>query len=159
MAANLSTGLRAALMGPSALDIILQDGVIHCYSGPQPASADAAVAGTLLGSITRDGGPFTPGSPTNGLRFTRSGIYLLKNPAHVWRFEGIATGTLGWFRLCANAADDGLASSVAVRMDGAIGLPEDEGDVQMRFNTLAATAATSTEIAGFIFAFPPLPAA
>lgn len=157
MATNLSTGLRAAIMAGHQMPTILQDGVIRCYSGPQPVDADRAVTGTLLGSITRDGGPFTPGVQTNGLRFTRSGIYLLKDPNQPWRFDGVANGTLGWFRVCANAPDDGLDSPNAIRMDGAAGLAGSIGDYQMLFNSLEITPSTGVDIPGFIFAFQPLP--
>ena len=159
MSVQMSTGFRTAMIGPQALETILQDAVIHCYSGPQPANADAAVAGTLLGSITRDGGPFVPGSPTNGLRFNRTGISLLNRTDQQWRFTGIATGTIGWCRLCANAPDDGLASAVAIRMDGAAGLPDSTGDVQFRFASLAVTGTTVIDVPGFMLAFPPLPSA
>lgn len=156
---QLSTGLRAALIGPQSLDLLLRDAVIHCYSGSQAANADLPAPGTLLGKITANGGPFTPGSPTNGLRFIRSGIYLLKDPNQVWRFEGDATGVLGHFRVFANAPDDNAASPIAMRMDGAIGLSDSVGDIQMRFAALEVSASTSVDVSGFIFAFPPLPSA
>lgn len=157
MALHQSTGLRTLLLAGHTLESLFQDAVVHCYSGAQPIDADRAVSGTLLGSITRNGGAFTPGSPTNGLRLIRSGLYVLKDPNHLWRFSGVATGTLGWFRVCANAVDDGLASAVSVRMDGAIGLADDEGDVQMRFNALDVSPSTVIDIPAFIYTLPPLP--
>lgn len=159
MSVQLSTGFRAALMGAQSFEDILQDAVIRCYSGAQPANADAAVTGTLLGSITRDGGPFTPGSPTNGLRFLRTSIYGLKRTDQQWRFTGVATGTLGWARICANAVDDGSASAIAIRIDGRIGLDSDTGDIQFKFANLSVTPSSSIEVPGFIFALPPLPSA
>jgi hypothetical protein len=59
--------------------------------------------------------------------------------------------------VCANAVDDGLASAVSVRMDGAIGLADDEGDVQMRFNALDVSPSTVIDIPAFIYTLPPLP--
>lgn len=159
MAAKLSTGLRAALIGPQSLDAILAGGVIRCYSGQQPASADAPVQGTLLGSVTGGGLSFTPGSPLNGLQFVRANEYLMKRPDQSWVFKAVAAGTLGWFRLCGNAADAGGLSTSAIRLDGRIALVDSSVDAQMRTAVLQVVPGTEIPLPGFIFAFPPIASA
>lgn len=156
MAAKLSTGLRAAIIGPDAMNDLLRDAVIDCYSGAQPADADAAPTGTFLGRITANGDPFVHGQPGGGLRFIRSGIHLLKDPAQVWRFKGVATGTLGWFRLTGNAGGDGQ-SVAALRLDGTIGVAGVTTEAQMMVVDAEVSATTVIDVSGFIFAFPPIP--
>jgi len=117
MTIRFSTGLRNNLVGPLGFAGSFDRGVIEVYTGPQPASANNAVTGVLLGVITLASGAFVPGSPDNGLTFdvpsngavTKSGV---------WSFVGVAAGTAGWFRLKANAPDSGQSSTAAVRMDG-----------------------------------------
>ena len=156
MSVQLSTGFVAAILGPSTFDGLFQDGVMELYSGPQPTTADLAPSGALLGRITRDGGAFTPGSPTNGLRFQRGGRYALKDPAHTWQLKGSGTGTVGWFRLLGNAADSGLNSTSAIRVDGAVGLEGAVTDTQLFLPTLALNPSTTIDITSWWFAFPPL---
>ena len=69
MTIRFSTGTRTALAGATGFAATFEKGVIEIYTGTQPASADAAVSGTLLGTMTLASGAFTPGSPTNGLTF------------------------------------------------------------------------------------------
>lgn len=59
MALRLSTGLRNFIMQHGSLKDALQNGKIEIYTGAQPASADAAVTGTLLATITNNSGAHT----------------------------------------------------------------------------------------------------
>ncbi len=122
MTVKLSTGLRNAMAGLTGFGTTFEDGVIYVYSGSQPANADAAVTGTLLGKFTKDGAAFAFGSPTNGLQFDApvAGV-VSKAAADEWRMTGIAAGTAGWFRLMGNAADALGVSTALPRMDGSIG--------------------------------------
>ena len=122
MALRLSTGLRQYIQGTGSTKAALADGIIEIYSGVQPSSADDAVAGTLLLTITESGGSFTPGSPTNGLEFGAPVAGVLgKASAETWQGDGVANGIAGWFRFKGNAADAGGSSTTAVRLDGSIG--------------------------------------
>lgn len=119
MTIRFSTGLRNNLVGALGFSATFDGGVIEIYSGTQPPTADSAVTGTLLGTMTLASGAFTPGSPTNGLTFAAaSGGAVSKTGT--WSFVGIAAGTAGWFRLKGNAVDAGAVSTTAVRMDGSI---------------------------------------
>lgn len=116
---RLSTKLRDNLAGTTGFASTFANGVIEIYSGAQPASADAAVTGTLLGTVTLNSGAFTPGSPTNGLTFAAASGGAV-NKSGVWSCNGVAAGTAGWFRLKANATDAGGASTTLPRLDGSV---------------------------------------
>lgn len=119
MTIRFSTGLANLLASSAGFASAMANGVIDVYTGPQPVTADAAATGTLLGTVTLASGPFTPGSPTNGLTFAAAVGGVLQKSG-VWSFAGIAVGTAGWFRFRANAADAGGISTTAPRMDGSI---------------------------------------
>lgn len=119
MTVRLSTKLRDNLAGTTGFAATFANGIIEIYSGAQPATADSAVTGTLLGTVTLASGAFTPGVSTNGLTFAAaSGGAVSKSG--VWSFNGIAAGTAGWFRLKGNAVDAGGISTVLPRLDGSI---------------------------------------
>lgn len=116
---RLSTQLRTNLAGTTGFAATFANGVIDIYSGTQPATADAAVTGTLLGRVTLNSGAFTAGTATNGLTFAAaSGGAVSKSG--VWSFNGVAAGTAGWFRLKANALDSDALSTTLPRLDGSI---------------------------------------
>jgi hypothetical protein len=101
---------------------IFKDGILYLYSGTQPTTADAAVAGVLLARITVSSGVWVAGAFGNGLEFENdpTGGIIGKN-SETWSGLGLAAGTAGWFRLCANAADTGLTSLLLPRIDGSVG--------------------------------------
>lgn len=155
MATYSSTALRALML--DKFITAFRYGCVEVYSGAQPASADAAVTGTLLGRVTLGGGSWSEGSSTNGLQFERDGIYVGKPTAAHWVLTGIADGTAGWFRLRANTPDAGAASESLYRVDGAIGLDGATGDYQLWLpSTLTISASTSVVITSFRYALPPL---
>lgn len=115
-----STGLRTALAGTTGFSSVFANGIIEIYSGTQPATANAATTGTLLGVVTTASGAFTPGSPTNGLTFAAAANGIASKSTSQWSFVGIANGTAGWFRLKGNALDDNGVSTTLPRLDGSI---------------------------------------
>jgi hypothetical protein len=119
MTIRLSTQLRTNLAGSTGFAATFANGVIEIYTGSQPASADAAVTGTLLGTVTLASGAFTPGVATNGLTFAAAAAGAVSKSG-TWSFNGIAAGTAGYFRLKGNAVDAGGVSTVLPRMDGSI---------------------------------------
>lgn len=52
MTIRLSTGARNGLTGSLGFEAMFNRGYINIYTGTQPATADSAVTGTLLGTIT-----------------------------------------------------------------------------------------------------------
>lgn len=59
MTLRYSTGLRNHLAGGGSFKNAFQNGRIEIYTGSQPASADAAVTGTLLCTVTNNNGAHT----------------------------------------------------------------------------------------------------
>ena len=119
MTVRLSTQLRTNLAGTTGFATTFANGVIDIYSGTQPATADAAITGTLLGRVTLNSGAFTAGTATNGLTFAAAAGGAVSKSG-VWSFAGVADGTAGWFRLKGNALDSNALSTVLPRLDGSI---------------------------------------
>lgn len=119
MTARLSTQLRTNLAGSTGFGATFANGIIEIRTGTQPATADAAATGTLLGTITLNSGAFTPGTATNGLTFASAAAGAVSKSG-VWSFNGIAAGTAGWFRLKGNALDNDALSTTLPRLDGSI---------------------------------------
>lgn len=122
MYCSWSTALRNTLGNDNGFKGVFAKGCIKVYSGAPPATADGAVTGTLLGTISDAGGAFVFDDPTNGLDFEDpvAGV-VAKAIAQTWEMLGVATGTAGWGRLCANAVDDGTSSTSLPRVDFDIG--------------------------------------
>lgn len=122
MALSYSTGAVHGLLGTTGFGTLFNDGVIEIYAGTRPTNADASVgSATLLGTVTVNGGAFTPGSATNGLGFgTPVDRSVDKASAEVWQFTAGASGTATWFRLKGNATDAGASSTSLPRVDGTI---------------------------------------
>lgn len=150
MTVKLSTGFRNALLNNQSFSEIFSAGVIAVYSGAQPASADNAPTGTLLGYITKDGGAFVPGSPTNGLNWGAAAGGVIGKNTDNWRLTGAAAGTAGWFRLMGNATDNGLASTTLPRIDGAVATSGGE----INLTSLSIGIGSVTTIDTFTYAIP-----
>lgn len=123
---------------------VFANGVIEIYSGAQPATADSAVTGTLLGTVTKASGAFTPGSATNGLTWAAAASGSVSKSTDVWSFNGVAAGTAGWFRLKGNAADAGGSSTTAVRLDGTIA--NSGGDMNLSNTTIAVGSPNTVDV-------------
>ena len=148
MAILYSTGLITKLFGEHGEDTgadglrgLMKAGVIRIYSGAQPVSADAAITGTLLGSITKDGAAFVEGSAGNGLTLAAPSGRTVSKSTDVWKYTGVAAGTMGWWRFQANAADTDIQSTTLVRIDGSVGITS--GDLRMTSVT-SAISSTAT---------------
>jgi len=129
MAVRLSTGMVNA--AANAIRTTYANAVGAVYTGTQPANADAAETGTLLGYITKDGGPFVAGEATNGLNWEDAVDGVCAKPTdEEWSIIPVASGTAGYARIYANAMVTG-ASTSAVRFDLACGV----GAGELRFST------------------------
>ena len=146
MATLCSTGFRRLILGPASFESIFNGGQIRIYSGVQPDTADAPIAGSLLGTVTASG----------GLNFVRTDHYVTNAPAQSWVLNGSATGTAGWGRLVAAGADDGSGSASLPRIDFAIGLDGEIGDYQMLLPNIAISPSASIVVASWWFLLPPL---
>jgi len=146
---RLSTGLRTNLAGSTGFAATFANGVIEIRSGTQPASADSAATGTLLGTVTLASGAFTPGSPTNGLTFAAAANGAVSKSG-TWSFVGIAAGTAGWFRLKGNGVDEGGASTTLPRLDGSIAV----SGADMNLSNIAIAIGAPTTIDSFTWTQP-----
>lgn len=118
MALNFSTGVRQGMANATGLKTMFAKGALYLYSGPQPATADAAVTGTLLGIVTHNDVTFVPGGAADGLNFDTPVLGVLsKAAAENWRTTCDVAGTIGWARLVANAVDSFGSSTTLQRID------------------------------------------
>lgn len=149
MTVRLSTRTRTNLAGTTGFGATFANGVIDIYSGTQPASADAAITGTLLGRVTLNSGAFTAGSPTNGLTFAAAADGAVSKSG-VWSFNGVAAGTAGWFRLKGNALDNDGVSTTLPRLDGSIAV----SGADMNLSNISISVSSPNTIDSFSFQIP-----
>ena len=149
MTIRLSTKLRNNLAGTTGFAATFANGIIEIRTGTQPASADNAATGTLLGTITLASGAFTPGVATNGLTFAAASSGAVSKSG-VWSMNGDNNGTAGWFRLKGNAYDDNLSSTTLPRMDGSIAV----SGADMNLSNLVIAVGAPTTIDGFSWTQP-----
>lgn len=158
MATRVSTGHRNKMLGEQGVETgangfkgIYKYCYIDLYSGAQPTTADDAATGTLLGHVTLDGGTFGEGVTTYGLVWdTPANGSISKPSAANWKFTGLATGTIGWFRIRGNAADNGLSSTTLPRVDGTAGITSGE----LRLTVLDVVLGTPGVVSSATFALP-----
>lgn len=155
MSVNASKGFRGRILGTASFESLFTGGCIEIRSGAQPANADMAPTGVLLGRITHNGLVWTEGSPTNGLNFMRNGHRITNHPAQPWVLDGLANGVAGWMRL-RGVNDPGTLSTSAPRIDGAVGPLDVLGDFQLLLPTTTISASSAIPITSWWFVFPPL---
>lgn len=132
-----------AAEGGSMKDV-MRDGVLRIYSGSQPATADAAATGTLLAEITVASGAFVAGAFDNGLEFGDAASAAISKDASVWSGLGLASGTAGWWRFCANPSDAGALSTTLPRVDGSCGVSGADLNMSSTTITVGATYTIDT---------------
>jgi hypothetical protein len=141
---KLSTGLRNKLLDNDDIKGLFNLSFIKIYSGSEPASADDAVTGTLLCTVSNNG-------TGTGLTFaaSASGGAISKNGSETWKGTNAATGTAGYFRLVA-AGDDGTSSTTQARIQGSVGLAGED----MNLSSVSLTSAAEQTIDYFTIALP-----
>lgn len=149
MTLRQSTGLRTNLAGTTGFATTFANGIIEIRSGTQPATADAATTGTLLGTVTLASGAFTPGTATNGLTFAAAAAGVASKSG-VWSMNGVAAGTAGWFRLKANALDDNSLSTTLPRLDGSVAV----SGADMNLSNITIAIGAPTTIDSFTYTVP-----
>jgi hypothetical protein len=140
MALKLSTGLRNAMLDTGSFKATMADGFLKIYSGTPPATADAAVTGTLL-CIISDNGTGTGldlGAAASGA--------IPKDPAQVWSGTNVAGGTASYFRFVGNT-DTGVSSTTEFRVQGTCGTSG--ADMNMTSVNLSLGAPQSADAASF----------
>lgn len=141
MTARISTGLANKMMATGSFKATMALGFIDIYSGPQPASADAAATGTKLVTLFSDG-------VSVGLSLESTAVdgVLAKLATETWSGTAIASGNAGWFRF-REASDSGVAASAtAARFDGAIATSGAEMNLGTVFLALDAPFTLKTAV-------------
>jgi hypothetical protein len=146
MAFKTSTGARNSMLSSGSLKSALTAGFIKIYSGTVPATADAAVTGTLLCTISIN-------SAGTGINFdtAASGGVLSKATSEVWSGVNVATGTASYYRHVASS-DDGTLSTTAVRLQGAVGLV----GAELNLSSVSLTSGATQTIDYYSVALPTL---
>ncbi len=148
MPARISTQLRDDMLGEVGLKAALKDGIIDIYSGAQPASADDAITGTLLATITESGGAWTAGLPGNGLEWgTAAAGAIAKAGGETWKGNGLVAGVAGWARFKGNAADDNTTRTDLPRYDMPIG--KSSGTLKLSTTAIAVGVPVSIDTCTF----------
>jgi hypothetical protein len=149
-----AAGCIVDCQGGSYLEL-MKDGVLNCYTGAPPSDADQALSGTLVCQLTNLGGVFVPGQFTNGLQLDPpSGTGAIVNlpiaAGQTWQGAGLINpnGVMGYFRWIGNAADSGVLSTTAIRIQGSIGVGS-SFDMNLTSNTLALGANLTLTAGGF----------
>lgn len=151
MTLQVSSGYKALILGPHAFADIFEKGCIEVYSGSQPATADYAPTGTLLGRVTVNGAAWSIMNPAAGLSFEMNFVYMVKPLSDVWQLSVFSSGTAGWFRLKSDIDTDEY-SYEQPRIDGAAGTSATELVLQ----NAVLIAGTKVPFDQFLFTYPPV---
>lgn len=135
MATRIPTARRNALADSlvDALDAGAGPGIIRIYTGTQPASANTAPSGTLLGTLTLSDPAF--GNAANGV--ATAGSITGDTSAD-------ATGTAGWFRA--------LDSDGNTVIDGSVTATGGGGDLTL--SSVSIVAGGAINITGWTVTMP-----
>lgn len=142
MALKFSTGYRNARLDGSGFKQAMAGCVLKLYTGPEPASADAAATGTKLVTYTKDG------AADAGLELgTASGGSISKASGQTWSGLPTSSGTANYFRW-EMPDDDGTLSGDAIRVQGKAGLNSDPtADLGLSSLAIVANAPQSIDSA------------
>jgi hypothetical protein len=136
MTIKVSTGLRNKVLDTGSIKSRLALGTLKIYSGAEPTTADAAVTGTLLCTITVNGG-------ATGLSMAASATDgVLTKAAEVWSGAIVATGVAGYYRFV-SATDTGISSATEERIQGSVGLAG--ADLNLSNTSLVTNASLSAQ--------------
>ena len=147
-----AAGTVVAVAKGGSLKDVMKDGKLLIYSGSQPSSPDDAATGTLLITITVDGGTFVHGAFGYGLEFEDDPTdgEIEKASAETWKGTAVASGTAGWFRFVANPTDALGASTTLPRIDGSIGI----SGADLNLPNTSIVVGRSYVIASYMFTYP-----
>lgn len=136
MTLKLSTGMRNGVLDATAVKEALDGGLIKIYSGAEPSSADDAVTGTLLVTISLN-------STGTGITFEDDPVagVLSKKSSEVWSGVNAATGTAGYFRHVATG-DDGTSSTTQKRLQGRVAV----AGAELNLSSVALTSGATQTI-------------
>lgn len=144
MAIKFSTGARNKMLDTGSLKSIFALGFIKVYSGSAPATADAAVTGTLLCTVSNA----SSGTGVNMAAAAVAGV-IEKLSSETWSGVNAASGTAGYYRHVA-VGDDGTLSTTQARSQGTIGT----AGADMNFSSTSLTSGATQTVDYFSYALP-----
>jgi hypothetical protein len=118
MTIKVSTGLRNILAVTSSLKTALDSGQLMFYNGTEPETADAAVTGSLLWTVTKDG-------DGTGITFEAAAVdgAAVKKATETWQGATVAGTPTYWRFISATekAGTIGELSTTLARIQGSCG--------------------------------------
>ncbi len=139
---KLSTGTRNGLLSGGSLKSLLDGGEIRVYAGTVPAGADDAIGGATLLCTIKNGGA--------GITFaTAAGGVMQKASGETWSGVNAATGVATFYRHVLSA-DDGSASTSAVRVQGTTGV----AGADMNLSSVSLTSGATQSLNFYSIAMP-----
>ncbi len=136
---KLSTGARNALLATGSFRSTFGNHVIEIYSGAEPATADAAIgAAVLLCVISLN----STGAVLTWEAAAAAGA-ITKDLTDIWSGVNEVVGGVASFFRMQTVADDGSASTTAVRLQGNCALAG--GDLNLSSLTLVGGATTTID--------------
>jgi len=147
MTVKLSTGLRTALMDATSFEATFANAEIRIYGytgAPitAPATADAAITGELLVTITE--------AADAPLTFAAAASGVLTKSANTWAGTVAANSTAVYWRLVDKTDDGDDLSTTDPRVQGTIGTAGADGNL----SSVSLTAAASQTIDYFSVTIP-----
>lgn len=144
MAIKVSTGARNKMLDTGSLKSIMALGFIKFYTGAAPATADAAVTGTLLVTISNN-------STATGINMAAAAVagVLEKLSSETWSGVNAATGTATYYRHVA-VGDDGTSSTTQARIQGTIAT----AGADMNLSSTSLTSAAIQTVDFYSIALP-----
>lgn len=139
MTLRISTALRNHILQHGSAKSALQNGAIEIYSGSQPATADAAVTGTLLATITKSSGARTKEVRATGTVTLTGGASGSINTVTVDGVNLIPQGAVAF-----NTSLDQTASDLADAINAGLSSPEYVASVSGSIVTIKAMPGTGT---------------
>lgn len=135
---------------------VFRNAVLHLFAVSRPADADTTEGASPLVIISKNGGAFVSGSPTNGINFTvdaTGNIVITTDPATdadmVLKGLGLVAGDALFGRLYANTVVTGNSTS-AVRADGRVGLSGVEINMSAGVGITVGVYATVTDVEMYV---------
>lgn len=119
-------------------------GVLRVFSGTMPATANAAITGTLLVQLTISAGTFVAGAFGNGLTFGAAAAGVIGMAAgEVWSGVSVAAGVATHYRFVGNAADSNALSTTLPRIQGTVSTSGADANMPSTTITLGQTVSAS----------------
>ena len=147
----LTTTRIVGSKGGSLRDV-LAGGVIDIFSGSVPATADAAITGSLVCRISLSSGTWAAGSPVNGLFLGAVSAGSIRKATGTWSGVGLVSpsAVMTHFRWKANATDADGADTTYIypRIQGTVGVGSSY-NLNVVSTTLAVGATLTIDTATF----------